>query len=127
MDGPLHVVVKEAAGLKDTDRGKSMSDPYVLVEVAGQKSKTKTVKNDLSPRWEESFQFASAGAHDILFKVYDDDMLKDDFLGEARVPISQVPFQGWLPLKSKAGGPGGSLLVAINGSSHGSPHTYECL
>ncbi len=54
---------------------KGLTDGYVQVEVAGKKQKTKTVKDSLNTRWEESFTFAPGSATDIVFKVIDDDTI----------------------------------------------------
>lgn len=62
-----------------------LSDPYVKVynEHSGKLLyTTKVHKKTLSPVWEETFDIKiHCGLH-VLFKVYDKDMISDDYIGE---------------------------------------------
>ena len=63
------------------------TDPYVLVNVLGgniKECKTKVVKNNANPVWEESIRFMANEAHGkvLLLQIFDKDMLKDDPIGE---------------------------------------------
>lgn len=53
--GVLIVHVKSASNLKNLEM-LGTSDPYCKVKVAGEKLKTKTIENDLNPRWDETFR-----------------------------------------------------------------------
>mmetsp|Transcript_8254 Transcript_8254/g.11027 ORF Transcript_8254/g.11027 Transcript_8254/m.11027 type:complete len:546 (+) Transcript_8254:590-2227(+) len=63
------------------------SDPLVTVEVGVppdfQRFKTKTIKKNLNPKWEETFKISSipTGTH-IRMRVWDRDLLTKDFLGQ---------------------------------------------
>jgi hypothetical protein len=118
----LHVLIREAKDLPEADKGKKgdHSDPYVKIEVGKEHAKTKTVKDNLNPRWDESFTFNSVSASEIRFKVYDDDKLRDDHLCEGVVPLHQrMPYEGWVPLSTKKHQNAGSLLVRIDDGSGG--------
>ena len=63
------------------------TDPYVLVNVLGgniKECKTKVVKNNANPVWEESIRFMANEAQGkvLLLQIFDKDMLKDDPIGE---------------------------------------------
>ena len=85
--------------LKKTDNFNSAPDPYVqvLFNQGLKDRKTKTVKNSVSPTWNEEFGWEVS--HDkvseltVTLRVFDDDKLsKDDPLGEVVVPLWQVDF-----------------------------------
>ena len=85
--------------MKKTDNFGSAPDPYVqIVFNQGLKDrKTKTVKNSVSPAWNEEFGWEIS--HDKVseltasLRVFDDDKLsKDDPLGEVVIPLWQVDF-----------------------------------
>jgi len=99
---------------------RSLTDAYVQVDYGGKKHKTKTVKDNLNPTWEETFTFPFSGAQDVVFKVYDDDPLLDDFIGQCMLSFSQATQEDWLPLSNKKGQPAGHLLVHVSGPSEGS-------
>ena len=70
------------------------TDPYVLVNVLGgniKECKTKVVKNNANPVWEESIRFMANEAHGkvLLLQIFDKDMLKDDPIGEVVIIIYQ--------------------------------------
>ena len=72
------------------------TDPYVLVNVLGgniKECKTKVVKNNANPVWEESIRFMANEAHGkvLLLQIFDKDMLKDDPIGE--VVIKSINYQ----------------------------------
>merc|ERR1712115_204078 len=78
-DYKLRVTVVEAVDLINKDKiGKS--DPYVVVKFQDQEFRSPTVKNSLSPKWNfiSSFKVSSEETDNIMFDVYDDDVLKAD-------------------------------------------------
>ncbi len=108
------------------------SDPYVEVNFAdqlhlirGTDFRTKTIKGSLHPRWHDSRVFdVVPGAHDIVFRVFDADLItKDELLGVCSIPMANIPpFDEssmmsskpiWLPLLDDKGMPAGELRVHV--------------
>ena len=94
--GNVNVLVKSIKNLPDRDvmGASSVSDPYVEFTVgANVKHRTKSVKDDLSPRWNEMVTLGVLGsATEILIKIWDHDVgLEggDDLLVAASM---RVPF-----------------------------------
>jgi hypothetical protein len=92
---PLSVTIARAVGLRNDDFW-SKSDPYCVMQVRGRdchtqeeaKFRTKVIKNELNPVWDETFEFEFEFGGDLVFEIYDEDTGKeDDFLGT--VTISQ--------------------------------------
>ena len=54
LNGTLHVHLLRANGLKAMDRN-GKSDPYVKLELAGQKHRSKVKQRTLNPEWNEKF------------------------------------------------------------------------
>ena len=62
-----------------------LSDPYVKIynDHSGKLLyTTKVQKKTLSPVWEETFDIKIHCSLNLLFKVYDKDMITDDYIGE---------------------------------------------
>ena len=85
------------------------TDPYVLVNLLGgnvKECKTKVVKNNANPVWEESIRFMANEAQGkvLLLQIFDKDMLKDDPIGEVVIinSINQIGMKSWTELQSKA-------------------------
>ena len=90
--------------------------------VAGKTQKTKTVKDSVDPTWEEKLTFDRKDGNDVLLQVYDDNMLRDELLGQVTVPLSRAPFEDWVELKDKNNGNAGYVLVRIDdGKDHDLP------
>ncbi|OEL18733.1 C2 and GRAM domain-containing protein [Dichanthelium oligosanthes] len=68
------------------------SDPYVKLQLGKQRFKTKVIKVNLNPTWDQEFSFLVDDVRDVLkLDVYDEDILRmDDFLGQVRVPLEDV-------------------------------------
>ncbi|KAJ3018929.1 hypothetical protein HKX48_002532 [Thoreauomyces humboldtii] len=88
----LRVRVCGARDLLAKDR-RGTSDPFVVLKLGGQTSKTKVIHKNLSPTWEEEFDFVLTP---VLFEaslgitVWDKDLIGKDFLGQLSIPISDV-------------------------------------
>ncbi|KAL5259501.1 hypothetical protein ACHWQZ_G009820 [Mnemiopsis leidyi] len=104
----LHVNVASAEGLCGKDKDK-MSDPYVRVTLAGKYpvKTTKVIKGTVNPVWSETFDFAIPvqllQTATILLAVYNKNIIEsDDFLGEARISLSEFKYfheiDNWFPL-----------------------------
>ncbi|NXL55006.1 ESYT1 protein, partial [Podilymbus podiceps] len=66
---------------KGVVRGRS--DPYAKVRVAGRVFRSRVVKEDLNPRWNEVYEVIvdNIPGQDVEFDLFDKDIDKDDFLG----------------------------------------------
>jgi hypothetical protein len=101
------VDVIAARNLKGEDGLLGKNDPYLQLKVGnmltGQKHKTKTHKNAGSQvDFGESFEFDVHEDDDLRVRLYDDDFIKDDKIGEAKIPLrgvfEQGQLQSWFPL-----------------------------
>ncbi|MCJ1391843.1 hypothetical protein MMC18_004710 [Xylographa bjoerkii] len=108
--GTLRVDVLEGSNLPSADRN-GYSDPYCKFELNGEGVfKSKTQKKTLQPIWNESFEIPirSRTAANFIVRVMDWDMGdKDDFLGAAKIDLTQLEPQlakdVTLPLDGKSG------------------------
>ncbi|XP_064354712.1 extended synaptotagmin-1 isoform X2 [Dromaius novaehollandiae] len=109
----IHLLEAEDLVAKDTFlkgmvRGKS--DPYAKVRVAGRTFRSRVVKEELSPRWNEVYEVVvdSVPGQDVEFDLFDKDIDKDDFLGRCKVPLRRVLssrfVDEWLPLEEVKSG-----------------------
>jgi len=105
---PLKLTIVSARGLRDADwvPGAGKSDPYCVCEIAGKpkeaKVQTKVINDNLDPVWEHHAEIPGFRQGDTLvFKVWDKDLAKSDFLGELRLESAQFyphGFDSELPL-----------------------------
>ena len=108
----LMVVVIQGQNLAIKDKalfGKGSSDPLVILEVKGQKKKkTKTIKKNLNPQWNETFFIPVADESlSLEVTVEDYDLTANDFMGRVIIPLStyadKKPVKQWFKLKDKRG------------------------
>ncbi|KXN70893.1 hypothetical protein CONCODRAFT_70296 [Conidiobolus coronatus NRRL 28638] len=101
------VDVIAARNLKGEDGLLGKNDPYLQLKVGnmltGQKHKTKTHKNVGSQvDFGESFEFDVHENDDLKVRLYDDDTIMDDKIGEAKIPLRGLfehgQLQSWFPL-----------------------------
>uniref|UniRef100_A0AAQ5XPL3 Extended synaptotagmin-3 n=1 Tax=Amphiprion ocellaris TaxID=80972 RepID=A0AAQ5XPL3_AMPOC len=62
---------------------KGKSDPYATLRVGNRQVKSKTIKENLHPRWNEVYEFVvhEAPGQELEVELYDEDTDKDDLLG----------------------------------------------
>ena len=95
--GVLRVLVRRASGLKGADRGGTSSDPYVVIKIGAQEQRTRIIKRDLNPVWEQTLEFRGSLA-DLLaqtpsLSVKDHDaMSRDEHLGNLALPLHQLEY-----------------------------------
>lgn len=106
----LIIQVIEARNLLAMDSN-GLSDPYVKVQLGRQRAKTKVVKKSLNPIWDEEFSFRVGNLkEEICISVLDEDKyFADDFLGQIKVPVSNLLDKEnlslgiqWYPLQPKS-------------------------
>lgn len=87
----LLVRVIEAKNIPAMDPN-GFSDPYVKLQLGKHKFKTRVVKKSLNPSWCEEFFFRVDDLkEELLISVLDEDKyFNDDFVGQIKVPVSQV-------------------------------------
>jgi len=131
----VQVTVEKAEELINKDSGKKgdVSDPYVVVSISSSKDKFKTpvVKDNLNPVWNCSQMLPVGGDwHDqiIHFKVMDKDLIVDDPLGVAELPLRDalldcIVSHFVLPLRQKNSTEQGKLTISLDGfNCGGEPH-----
>ncbi|WVZ15503.1 hypothetical protein V8G54_013069 [Vigna mungo] len=111
--GLLRVRVKR--GINLAVRDVRSSDPYVVIKMFNQKLKTRVIKKDVNPEWNEDLTLSIIDPnHQVKLTVYDHDTFsKDDRMGDAEFDI--FPFIE--ALKSNLTGiPNGTVIKRIQPS-----------
>ncbi|XP_073226936.1 16 kDa phloem protein 2-like [Cicer arietinum] len=95
--GTLEVILISAKGLDNMDFLNNI-DPYVILTYRTQEHKSTVVKGS-NPRWNESFLFTiSDDVCKLNLKLMDKDTFtQDDFLGEAKIHLDPVFYEGSIP------------------------------
>ncbi|KAL8739134.1 MAG: hypothetical protein Q9181_000163 [Wetmoreana brouardii] len=92
--GVLAVTIHGAHGLKNPDKLSGSPDPYAVVSLNGRDAlgKTKTVKENANPRWDETLYIIVTSLKDSLtLQMYDwNEYRKDKELGTATFPLEQL-------------------------------------
>ncbi|XP_010643001.1 extended synaptotagmin-1 [Fukomys damarensis] len=99
----LRIHILEARDLIAKDRFlgglvKGKSDPYVKLKLAGRSFRSRVVREDLNPRWNEVFEVivTAIPGQELDVEVFDKDLDKDDFLGRCKVGLTTVLNSGFL-------------------------------
>ncbi|KAL6101261.1 esyt3 [Pungitius sinensis] len=71
---------------------KGKSDPYATLRVGNRHFKSKIIKENLHPKWNEVYEFVvhEAPGQELEVELWDDDTDKDDFLGSYRLDLGKV-------------------------------------
>lgn len=108
--GQLKVEIKDAKNLIPMDPS-GYSDPYVKIKLFETKQKTKIMKKELNPSWNETFMFdvvPSSFDKRLNIEVWDFDIArKNDFMGSMSFGVSELtekPLNGWFKLLNKEEG-----------------------
>ncbi|MGH0145131.1 UNVERIFIED_CONTAM: hypothetical protein FKN15_068023 [Acipenser sinensis] len=108
--GVVRIHLKEAQNLLSTDTLlggaiKGKSDPYVILRVGTQTFTSKTVDDDLNPKWNEMYEVIvhEVPGQELELEVFDKDPDQDDFLGRLKMDLGCVKkarvLDQWMPLK----------------------------
>ncbi|XP_072511099.1 extended synaptotagmin-1 [Notamacropus eugenii] len=109
----IHVLEAQDLIAKDRFLGglvKGKSDPYVKLRVSGKSFRSRVVREELNPRWNEVFEVivTAIPGQELEVDVFDKDLDKDDFLGRCKVSLTKVLSSGfmdeWLPLEDVPSG-----------------------
>ncbi|XP_019724899.1 extended synaptotagmin-3 [Hippocampus comes] len=120
--GVVRVHLLEARDLvaKDTymlGMVKGKSDPYATLRVGDRSVKSKTVKENLHPRWGEVYEFVvhEAPGQELEVEIFDEDTDKDDFIGRYHLDLGEVKkekeMDQWFPLE---GVPSGEVHLKLH-------------
>ncbi|XP_042351179.1 extended synaptotagmin-3 [Plectropomus leopardus] len=89
---------------------KGKSDPYATLRVGNRHFKSKTIKENLHPRWNEVYEFVvhEAPGQELEVEVFDEDTDKDDQLGSFNLDFGEVKkeveMDKWFPLEAVQSG-----------------------
>lgn len=84
----VRVTVKGASDLENQDTfGKS--DPYCIIKCEGKSVKSKTVNNDLSPKWNLTGLFYPTNPDEapVKIQVWNSNLIKDKFMGQTSLKV----------------------------------------
>merc|ERR1712106_902776 len=87
------------------------ADPYIIIRYLDAKLKSKTVKNSVNPDWDftTNIDIIDESDQEVLLQVFDDDIEKDDPMGQAIINLKEFKEKGsilnqWIRLeKCKSG------------------------
>ncbi|KAH6754923.1 Calcium-dependent lipid-binding family protein [Perilla frutescens var. hirtella] len=104
--------IKVVKGFNLAKRDARSSDPYVIVRMGKQKLKTRVIKKNLNPEWNEELTLTIADPnHPIKLQVYDRDTFTlDDKMGDAEFDIKALV----MALKMELGNvPSGTVITKV--------------
>lgn len=115
--GKIDLTIHSANSLMNTDLVGS-SDPYAVVYYQKRMYKSSTVKNSLNPFWDFScsLEVDREAPGQAFLRVFDEDIGKDDFLGETYIDLKEVILAGGIKEKNmtlekcKAG----SIMISVS-------------
>ncbi|KAM4606225.1 extended synaptotagmin-2 [Polymixia lowei] len=95
--GVLRIHFLEAQDLEGKDKFlggliKGKSDPYGVLQIGNQLFQSKTVKENLHPKWNEVYEalvYEHSGQH-LEIELFDEDPDKDDFLGSLLIDMTEL-------------------------------------
>ncbi|MCO5613371.1 hypothetical protein L7F22_067647 [Adiantum nelumboides] len=134
----LEITVIECRHLKDTEWF-SRQDPYVILDYAGNKYRTKTdTDGGRNPNFNEKYMLPLIeGLREINVAVWNSNTLSaDDFLGSGKILLQKVLTDGYhdsaWPLTTRSGRRAGDIRVFLHysgtkGAQHVSSHIHQSL
>ncbi|XP_047320438.1 protein C2-DOMAIN ABA-RELATED 4-like [Impatiens glandulifera] len=118
MSTPLGFLrVRVNRGVNLAVRDFNSSDPYVVIKIGRTKLKTRVIKKNLNPQWNEDFTLSVLDPNlPIRLTVYDHDLFsRDDKMGDAEFDVKPLLEAMRLDLK---GLPSGTVLARVQPSKH---------
>ncbi|XP_005932705.1 calpain-5 [Haplochromis burtoni] len=115
----VHILQADGLAAQDSD---GASDPYVIIRCEGQKVCSPVYKNTCSPVFDTKGLFYRKKANQpIGIEIYNNNVLKDSFLGQVTLPAEQGEIKKTIHLKDKGdrrdNDLSGTITVAILTSS----------
>ncbi|TRY55276.1 hypothetical protein DNTS_015755 [Danionella cerebrum] len=98
----LHLLEAQDLVAKDNLMGgmvKGKSDPYVKIQIGGETFKSRVVKENLNPTWNEMYEvvLTELPGQELTLEVFDKDMdMKDDFMGRLKMNLSDIISSQWM-------------------------------
>ncbi|XP_065810995.1 extended synaptotagmin-1 isoform X1 [Labrus bergylta] len=96
-EGLLRIILLQAQSLvaKDNMMGgmvKGKSDPYAKISVGEVAFKSKVIKENLNPVWNEMYEVVlrPQSGQEVQVELFDKDMDKDDFLGRFQISVADI-------------------------------------
>ncbi|XP_027358896.1 protein C2-DOMAIN ABA-RELATED 4-like isoform X2 [Abrus precatorius] len=122
--GLLRVRIKRGVNLAVRDV--RSSDPYVVIKMSNQKLKTRVIKKDVNPEWNEDLTLSVVNPnHPVQLTVYDHDTFsKDDKMGDAEFDI--LPFLEALKM-NLTGLPNGTTITRVQPSRNNCLADESCI
>ena len=69
-------------------------DPYCVVTCGSQTFRTRTAKDaGRNPVWNETFRFNILNENEVVLLVKDEDVVRDDVIGTARISLARARVQ----------------------------------
>ncbi|XP_015279134.1 PREDICTED: extended synaptotagmin-1 [Gekko japonicus] len=108
--GVVRVHLVEAKDVQSKDKYikgmiEGKSDPYAVVRVGTQVFTSKVIDEDLSPTWNEMYEFIvhEVPGQELEVELFDKDPDQDDFLGRMKLDLGEVfrarVLEEWFPLQ----------------------------
>ncbi|XP_078390628.1 extended synaptotagmin-1 [Cetorhinus maximus] len=96
-EGVIRIHLLEAENLIAKDnfmKGmvKGKSDPYVKLRAGAQSFRSRTIKENLNPKWHELYEVIvnHIPGQELEFELFDKDIDKDDFLGRLKISYKDI-------------------------------------
>gem|GEM_PF-1622703 len=113
----LSITVVSARDLPDLDSGPGVTDPYVLLQVDGQRHRTTTIEGSQSPVWGDSFILDVGPSPVLELTLKDEDTLSsDETLGVVSKVLDPIPVGTTVELEIPfREGAGGYVTIRLTG------------
>merc|ERR1712002_109505 len=103
--GSIKITVHKARDLEK--KGKfGKADPYAMMKIGKDKFKSGTIKNNQNPEWNYDIKFdiTSKTTDEVTLEVFDEDIGKDDLLGQTQINLREIVHKTmivnkWIALK----------------------------
>uniref|UniRef100_A0A8D2ZQZ5 Extended synaptotagmin-3 n=1 Tax=Scophthalmus maximus TaxID=52904 RepID=A0A8D2ZQZ5_SCOMX len=108
---------------------KGKSDPYATLRVGNRHFTSRTIKENLHPKWNEVFEFVvhEAPGQELELELFDEDTDKDDLLGTYNLDFGEVKkekeLDRWFPLE---GGESGEVHLKLQWLSLNTDSSLLC-